>query len=111
MNRWYAIDGAKGDPAATTSGFIFNPTAKKIAAKMKDLTQYAAALGRKQGLLPLDMTDWSGTAWFEGDFGAVSFWKNYRTGEPIVIPLRFLTWTPAPAIEESDSDFEMQLAA
>jgi hypothetical protein len=108
-SRWYLMTHAKGDPAPGASGMTFSPLAKKQVAKSADLVQYAAALGRKQGKLPIDLTDWSGTATWNGDTGSVLFSRN-RSLEKIRIPLRFLEWTPAAPVDETEYP-EMKLAA
>ena len=111
-SRWYLMTYAKGDPAAPSSGVMYSPWAKKAATKMKDIVAYGVALGRKQGKLPLDMTNWSGKAWWNGDVGTVQFTENYTTNPPVEIAVRFLEWKPAPPIVEIDEPaFEMKMAA
>lgn len=106
--RWYLMDYAKGDPQPGASGVTYSPAAKKAWAKYKDLVQYAAALGRKRGILPIDLTNWVGQAIWTGDVGSVKF-RKANSAETVMIPLRFLEWTPsAPAAETFP---EMKMAA
>ena len=76
---------------------------KKAKQKADDLVLYAAALGQKQGVLPVDMSEWAGTAWWEGDNGVVTF-SLPGPWAPVKIKVRFLEWSPAPAIEETIED-------
>jgi hypothetical protein len=106
-SRWYLMDYAKGDPVAPT-GVAYAPWAKKANQKQKDLVLYAAALGIKQSLLPVDLEGWVGNAVWEGDAGSVKF-RKAGTTTVATVPVRFLEWTPTPPV--SEPVFEMQLAA
>lgn len=98
---WYSLgDGAVGSPACMTSGMIYSPAMKKAKQKADDLVLYAAALGQKQGKLPVDMSGWGGKAYWSGDNGSVSFALLSGAWDPVVIPLKNLEWSPAPAIED-----------
>ena len=99
FSAWYSLgSGAVGAPQSLTSGMIYSPAAKKAKQKADDLVLYAAALGQKQGKLPVDMTGWNGRAWWTGDIGRVVFFKFDDRSTEVAIPIRFLEWVPAPAI-------------
>lgn len=68
--------------------------------KAEKLVIYAAALGQKQGILPVDMSKWAGSACWSGDAGVVSFSQAGSPFDPVKIPVRFLEWSPAEPIEE-----------
>ena len=103
-SRWYSLgSGAVGAPQSKTGSGFYSPMMKKVKQKADDLVLYAAALGQKQGLLPVDMSEWSGSAWWEGDNGVVTF-SLPGPWNPVKIPVRFLEWSPAAAIEETIED-------
>lgn len=113
LNSWYRLKNAVGDPGFATSIQPYGGAKlRKIYQKHNDLVLYAAALGQKRGLLPADLTNWSGVANWAGDDGVVTFrqisgnvdFKNYgkavtylkTAGEPVKIELANLEWTPEP---------------
>lgn len=100
LSRWYLLNGAKGDPWPPPTALPFSPAAKKARQKHNDLVLYAAALGQKQGRLPEMMTGWQGHASWNGDVGNVTFVSVNESGTPaVVIPVRFLEWSPTAEAE------------
>lgn len=113
FRAWYSLgSGAVGAAASMTSSLGYCPAAKKVKQKADDLVLYAAALGQKQGKLPVDLTDWGGKPSWSGDNGSVTFTKLGRDEpyNPIEIPVRFLEWSPAPPAEETMSEIAARAA-
>jgi hypothetical protein len=97
LSAWYRLGTAVGDPWAAPMAMISSPAAKKARTKHDDLVLYAAALGQKQKKLPVNLSGWTGKAWWAGDAGRVTFSQNTVQADAVTIPVRFLEWTPAPA--------------
>lgn len=102
LNTWYRLDNtAHGEPYCQNGANCYVKGAKVAKQRLKDVCTYAAALGRKQGKLPINLKEWTAWASVNDADGSVTFSK---AGNPsVTIPVRFLNWSPV----EQAPDFAM----
>lgn len=75
LSKWYRLGEAKGDPRVGNMPAWQRIGPNRTRLEFEDWTMYAAALGRKRGILPLDLTDW---------YSEIARSADWRGGDPVV---------------------------
>ena len=110
FNKWHAVDSAD-QPKIEKKGSVWESRDRDSAAMrananraLRAIVLYAAAIGQKRGVLPLDLSAWEASSNFDySGFGNLqaSVLVVFRNGA-CKVPIRVdnLDWKPAEPVEE-----------
>ncbi|MBW7970940.1 hypothetical protein [Bradyrhizobium sp. BR 10289] len=82
------------------------PDEVRANTRARDLILYAAALGRKRGVLPEACSDWMGRVQ-SNDGSKARVFFSHEDGRGVGVDVQWLDWVPADPVEET----ELTLAA
>jgi hypothetical protein len=108
LSKWYRLVGAHGDPGLPERSY--RSRGARWENERIDWPLYAAALGRKRGILPDDLSRWTTEVTFDGYDPVVKFYcqgaafykpkgRRKALNLPIAIKLENMFWTPEAPVE------------